>query len=95
MLLPRYKRVSKMLSIFLILFGQVTQIASFKTKVEAFNIAHPEAKVEDANAMSSTEVLEVEEEEEEEVPNELVVHNSVLVELESDTGCFLSWPQEW
>ena len=90
MWLPRYKRVSKMLSIFLILFGQVTQIASFKTKVEAFNIAHPEAKVEDANAMSSTEVLEVQE-----VPNELVVHNSVLVELESDTGCFLSWPQEW
>ena len=94
MLLPRYKRVSKMLSIFLILFGQVTQIASFKTKVDAFNIAHPEAKVDDANAMSSTEVLEVEEEEEE-VPNELVVHNSVLVELESDTGCFLSWPQKW
>ena len=94
MLLPRYKRVSKMLSIFLILFGQVTQIANFKTKVDAFNIAHPEAKVDDANAMSSTEVLEVEEEEEE-VPNELVVHNSVLVELESDTGCFLSWPQEW
>ena len=94
MWLPRYKCVSKMLSIFLILFGQVTQIANFKTKVDAFNIAHPEAKVDDANAMSSTEVLEVEEEEEE-VPNELVVHNSVLVELESDTGCFLSWPQKW
>ena len=90
MWLPRYKRVSKMLSIFLIFFGQVTQMASFKTKVDAFNIAHPEAKVDDANAMSSTEVLEVQE-----VPNELVVHNSVLVELESDTGCFLSWPQEW
>ena len=90
MWLPRYKRVSKMLSIFLIFFGQVTQMASFKTKVDAFNIAHPEAKVEDANAMSSTEVLEVQE-----VPNELVVHNSVLVELESDTGCFLSWPQKW
>ena len=90
MWLPRYKCVSKMLSIFLILFGQVTQIASFKTKVDAFNIAHPEAKVDDANAMSSTEVLEVQE-----VPNELVVHNSVLVELESDTGCFLSWPQKW
>ena len=90
MWLPRYKRVSKMLSIFLIFFGQVTQMASFKTKVDAFNISHPEAKVDDANAMSSTEVLEVQE-----VPNELVVHNSVLVELESDTGCFLSWPQKW
>ena len=51
---------------FLILSGQVTQIASINTEDNTFNIAHPEANNEDAT--STTDV----------VPNELKVANKVL-----------------